>query len=55
MEAGIQSTPAFLVNGILISGAQPAANFFEIIDAEIARAEASRGDKTPAGDTSQGT
>lgn len=54
-EAGIQSTPAFLVNGILISGAQPAENFFEIIDAEIARAEASTGDKTPAGDTSQGT
>ncbi|MCH7707276.1 MAG: DsbA family protein [Myxococcales bacterium] len=47
VEAGIQSTPAFVVNGILISGAQPAENFFEIIDAEIARADDSTGDKPP--------
>lgn len=33
---GIQSTPTFLINGILLSGAQPAESFKRIIDAELA-------------------
>ena len=35
-EAGITGTPAFFVNGILISGAQPFDAFKEVIDAELA-------------------
>jgi len=31
-------TPAFFINGILLSGAKPAAEFFRVIDAELARA-----------------
>jgi protein-disulfide isomerase len=31
-------TPAFFVNGILLSGAKPAEEFFRLIDAELARA-----------------
>ena len=34
--AGITGTPAFVVNGRLLSGAQPAQNFFEVIDEELA-------------------
>jgi protein-disulfide isomerase len=33
-------TPAFFVNGILLSGAKPAEEFFRVIDAELARAGA---------------
>jgi predicted DsbA family dithiol-disulfide isomerase len=33
---GISGTPAFVVNGILLSGAQPAEEFFEVIDAALA-------------------
>ena len=36
-EAGINGTPAFFVNGILISGAQPFDAFKEVIDAELAQ------------------
>lgn len=36
-ELGISGTPAFFVNGILISGAQPFDAFKEIIDAELAQ------------------
>ncbi|MGA8890553.1 MAG: DsbA family protein [Anaeromyxobacteraceae bacterium] len=36
-ELGINGTPAFFVNGILISGAQPFDAFKEIIDAELAQ------------------
>lgn len=35
---GASGTPAFLLNGIPISGAQPTENFTEIIDAELERA-----------------
>jgi predicted DsbA family dithiol-disulfide isomerase len=35
--AGISSTPAFVVNGILLSGAQPAEAFYKVIDQELAR------------------
>ena len=36
---GISGTPAFLVNGILISGAQPLEAFTEVIDRELDRAQ----------------
>jgi len=36
-ELGISGTPAFFVNGILISGAQPFDAFKEVIDAELAQ------------------
>jgi protein-disulfide isomerase len=39
-QAGIQGTPGFLVNGILLSGARPFAAFEEVIEDEIARAGA---------------
>lgn len=35
--AGIRGTPGFLLNGQVISGAQPFANFQRIIDAELAK------------------
>jgi len=38
--AGITGTPAFVVNGRMLSGAQPAQNFFEVIDEELAKAPA---------------
>jgi predicted DsbA family dithiol-disulfide isomerase len=34
---GIIGTPVFLVNGLLISGARPAEDFYRLIDAELAR------------------
>jgi protein-disulfide isomerase len=33
---GISGTPAFVVNGVLLSGAQPAEEFYEVIDAALA-------------------
>ncbi len=36
-EAGVSGTPAFFVNGILISGAQPYESFKQVIDAELAK------------------
>ena len=35
--AGITGTPAFVVNGVLLSGARPSAEFYRIIDAELER------------------
>ncbi len=35
-DAGVNGTPAFFINGRLISGAQPAEAFKQIIDAELA-------------------
>jgi protein-disulfide isomerase len=35
--AGVTGTPAFFVNGVLLSGAKPSAAFFRTIDAELAR------------------
>jgi len=35
--AGVTGTPAFFVNGVMLSGAQPKEAFFELIDAELAR------------------
>jgi protein-disulfide isomerase len=34
-QAGISGTPGFIVNGKLISGAQPFAAFAQIIEAEL--------------------
>jgi protein-disulfide isomerase len=34
---GISGTPAFLINGLLLSGARPAEDFYRVIDAELAR------------------
>ena len=36
-SVGITGTPAFLVNGILLSGAQPLEAFVKVIDAELER------------------
>lgn len=35
---GISGTPAFVINGVLLSGAQPLENFVSVIDRELARA-----------------
>ncbi len=36
---GLTGTPAFLINGVLLSGAQPFEAFEEVIDRELERAE----------------
>lgn len=36
-EAGVIGTPANFINGVLYAGALPANNFFQIIDAELAK------------------
>ena len=36
MQLGITGTPGFFINGIPLTGAQPASVFEEIIDAELA-------------------
>ncbi len=35
LRAGVSSTPAFFINGIYLSGAQPQAEFERIIDREL--------------------
>ncbi len=37
---GITGTPAFVINGVLLSGAQPLENFVRVIDMELDRASA---------------
>ena len=37
MRAGVQGTPAFLVNGLSVSGAQPFANFEQIIEDALSK------------------
>jgi predicted DsbA family dithiol-disulfide isomerase len=37
--AGVKGTPAFLVNGILLSGARPVEEFVRVIERELARAD----------------
>jgi len=39
MSHGVTGTPAFFINGVPLSGAQPIADFENIIDAELAAAE----------------
>jgi protein-disulfide isomerase len=41
--AGVNATPAFFLNGILLSGAQPAAAFAKILEQELAAARLSDG------------
>jgi protein-disulfide isomerase len=36
-EAGVSGTPAFFVNGIMLSGAQPFEAFQELVESELAR------------------
>lgn len=36
---GVNGTPAFFVNGLFVSGAQPFANFKAVIDAALANAD----------------
>lgn len=36
-RAGVSGTPAFFINGIMLSGAQPEDEFKKVIDAELAR------------------
>jgi len=38
-DVGVNGTPAFFINGRMLSGAQPFEKFKEIIDAELARAK----------------
>lgn len=35
--AGVSGTPAFFINGLMVSGAKPATDFYEIIDRELER------------------
>ena len=35
-KAGVSGTPAFLINGVFLGGAQPAAEFEKVIEAELA-------------------
>ena len=43
VQAGVDGTPGFFINGILLSGAQPAAAFEKVIDAELAAAATAAG------------
>ncbi len=45
--AGVQGTPAFFVNGVFISGAQPFDNFKQTIDQELGKAQAKIASGTP--------
>ena len=48
MQLGATGTPAFFINGKKISGAQPIDNFKQVIDAELAAAQAMVKNGTPA-------
>jgi protein-disulfide isomerase len=41
-EAGVTGTPAFFINGHMLSGAQPFAKFKEVIDEELARKQGTK-------------
>ncbi|MGH0038113.1 MAG: thioredoxin domain-containing protein [Myxococcota bacterium] len=43
-QAGVSGTPAFFVNGIMLSGARPPDAFAEVIDAELASAAGAEAD-----------
>lgn len=42
LKAGVSGTPAFYIDGIFLSGAQPLSAFEKIIDAELAAAESKK-------------
>ena len=44
---GISGTPAFVVNGILLSGAQPAEQFYKVIDQQLAAPDAAGSPAAP--------
>jgi predicted DsbA family dithiol-disulfide isomerase len=46
IRAGVSGTPAFYINGIFLSGAQPVSAFEKIIDAELAAAESNKVDSS---------
>ena len=47
-KVGARGTPAFFINGKLVSGAQPFENFKKVIDEELVRADAELKKGTPA-------
>ena len=38
-RAGVTGTPAFFINGYVVSGAQPLESFVQVIEDELARAQ----------------
>ena len=46
-KAGVNGTPAFFINGVLLSGAQPFDKFKEVIDKELQKAQAKIAAGTP--------
>lgn len=46
-KAGISGTPGFLINGVLLSGAQPFEKFKTVIDQELQKAQAKIASGTP--------
>jgi predicted DsbA family dithiol-disulfide isomerase len=46
LKAGLSGTPAFYIDGILLSGVQPLSAFEKLIDAELAAAESKNLDKS---------
>ena len=47
---GVNGTPAFFINGRPLTGARPLADFKQLIDEELAKAEAAIAAGTPVGD-----
>jgi protein-disulfide isomerase len=41
-KLGVSGTPAFFINGVMLSGAQPAEEFKSIIDQELQQAQAKK-------------
>jgi protein-disulfide isomerase len=46
-KAGVSGTPAFFINGVLLSGAQPYDKFKTVIDQELSKAQAKIASGTP--------
>ncbi len=53
LKAGVQGTPAFLINGQLYSGALPYAQLKQLIEAELAKLAADNGNAAPAENTAK--
>jgi protein-disulfide isomerase len=51
-KVGATGTPAFRINGVTLSGAQPLAKFEEVIDQQLAEAERLRAEGVPHRDVS---
>jgi len=50
-DAGVSGTPAFFVNGIMLSGAKPVGAFVEVIEQELERHAAEGGEAAGGADT----